>query len=122
MGLHQHVRNTHLVLQVRARSLVAGVLVAADVIPGPAIECALLDLSGVFERRVVAKSVALVDDAPRTAGRRLNGDAGAVAQPRGNDLLVLAVRIEGEDVGAAALPCPRSRRAVRWRSKAAGHP
>src|ERR1700686_3932555 len=92
--LRQHIRKAGLVLEVGACALVAGILVSPDVVPGPAVECALLDLGGVFERGVVAELVTLVDDAPWTAGRRLNRETGAVAQAGGEDLLVLAVRIE----------------------------
>jgi hypothetical protein len=67
VGLDQHVGNSDLVLQVGTLALLARVLVRPEVVPGPAIECAFLDLRCVLERSVFAEFVALVDDAPRTA-------------------------------------------------------
>src|ERR1700716_357490 len=106
VGLHQHIGESDLVLEIRTRTLVTGILVCSDVVPRPAVECALLDCGGIFEGRVVAELVALVDDAPQTAGRRLDGDAGTVAQAGGDDRLVPAVRVVGKHVGAALFGVP----------------
>ncbi len=78
----------------------AGVLVAAHVPPGPAVEAALLDVGDVVGDKIVAEVVALVDRAPQIARAGLNGLADAVADAGGVDLLELAVGGELEHVGA----------------------
>ena len=55
------------------------VLVAAHVVPGPAIKAALLDGGDVVGDEVVAEVVALVGGAPELAGGRVDGLADAVA-------------------------------------------
>src|SRR4029077_5219377 len=47
MGRDEHVRDGDLVLQVAPLASVARVLVRADVVPGPAVECALAHASDV---------------------------------------------------------------------------
>jgi hypothetical protein len=74
VSLHQHVWKGRLVLQVGPSALMPRVLIISDVVPGPTVERVLLDLGRIFERGIVAQLIALVDRAPGTAGRRLNGD------------------------------------------------
>ncbi|CDX27565.1 hypothetical protein MPL3356_70065 [Mesorhizobium plurifarium] len=114
MRLHQHIRNGDLAGEVGASALVARVLVVADIVPGPAVESAFLHRGRVFEGGVVAKLVALVDDAPERAGRRLHGHAGAVAQAGGDRPAVLAVGVEGEHVGAALFRAPGLAQRLRF--------
>src|SRR3954465_9429151 len=81
MRLEQDVGDGHPSGEIRSRTLMARILVVADVVPWPAIEGVLLDLRRIFERGVVAELVAFVDGAPQALGRRLQGDAGAIPQP-----------------------------------------
>src|SRR5690349_2352621 len=79
----------------------AGVLVGAEVEPGPAIKAALLDVGDVVGDEVVAELVALVHAGPERAGGGVDGEADRVADAGGEERLVLAVGGEGEDAGAA---------------------
>ena len=101
--LDEHVGHDHLVLQLGVLALVARVLVGAEVIPGPAVEAAFLDVGDVVGHQVVAQRVALVDRGPELAGLGVDRQADGVADARGVDPLVLAVGVEGQDVGPALL-------------------
>src|SRR6185437_5498983 len=52
----------------------------------PAVEAAFRDAGQVIRRRLVAESVALVDDGPQAAACRLEGEADRVAQAAGENL------------------------------------
>src|SRR6202451_3551914 len=69
MGLEQHVRDGDLVLQVRPLRGVTRSLVAADIVPGPAVIGALAHAGDVIGRHIVAKAVALIGRAPQRVGR-----------------------------------------------------
>src|SRR5438876_9966419 len=84
-----------------------GIFVGADIEPRPAIEGALTHPGQIIGREVVAEAVALVDRAPEIAASRLCRHADAVAQTGREELLVLAVRCEGEHNGAALVGLPR---------------
>ena len=95
-------------LRIGAGAVGAGVgetrvVVAAHVIPGPAVEAALLDRGDVVGDQVVAEVVALVGGAPELAGGGVDGFADAVADAVGVDLDELALGSELEDVGAVEL-------------------
>ena len=81
----------------------ARVLVAAHVVPGPAVEAAFLDRGDVVGDEVVAEVVALVGGAPELAGGGIDGLADAVADAGGVDLDELAFGGVLEDVGAVEL-------------------
>ena len=90
-------------LQLGMLALVARVLtppLAAHVVPGPAVEAALLDVGDVVGDEVVAEGVALVGGAPELAGGGIDGLADAVANAPGVDLDELALGRELEHVGA----------------------
>src|SRR5438045_4816510 len=72
VGLEEDVRDRDPVPQVRPLALVPRVLVAADIVPGPAVEGALLDVGGVVRDEVVAQAVAL-----RSEGRRVGKGGGS---------------------------------------------
>src|SRR5205085_10063078 len=55
--LHEHVGDDHLVLELGALALVARILVRPDVVPGPAVEAALLDAGDVLGDQVVPQLV-----------------------------------------------------------------
>jgi len=57
--------------------LVAGILVAADIPPGPAIESALLHVSDVVGHKIVSQAIAFVDRAPELVGFRIDGKSTA---------------------------------------------
>ena len=100
MRLEEHVGHDHFVFQLGMLAGVARVLMAAGVIPGPAVEAAFLHVGDVVGRQVVAEQVALVGRAPEVAGLGLNRFADAVADAGGVDALAGAVGIEFEHVGA----------------------
>ena len=60
MWLHENIGDNDLVLQLGMLALMAGILVAADVVPRPSVEAALLNVSDVLRRKVVADIVSLV--------------------------------------------------------------
>src|SRR5271166_1077031 len=108
MRLDKNVRRHHAACKVRTFALVPGVLMRADVVPRPAVEGALDDARREIRRQIIAQAVALVDDAPKRAARRLDGRARAVAQAGRKDALMSAFGIEGKHVGAILLPVPQS--------------
>ena len=77
--LKQHVRHLNFIFQLGVLAQVTRVLVAADVVPGPAIKAALLDVRDVIGRKVVAKLVTLVDGRPELARLRVYRDSHRVA-------------------------------------------
>ncbi len=77
--LQDHVGRDDLVLQLRMRSHQARILVAAHVVPGPAVEAVFLHAGDVVGNEVVAQVVTLVGRAPELAGGRVDGLADAVA-------------------------------------------
>src|SRR5208337_3466485 len=79
MRLEQRVGNANFSGEIGPLALVARVLVRADVEPWPTVKAALRDTGRIVGRKVVAESVALVDDAPQGAARRLDGQPRAVA-------------------------------------------
>ncbi len=111
MGLHQHVRDGDLVLEIGPQARLPRIFVSADEVPRPAIKGAFNDMRGIFKRRVVAKLIALVDDAPELPGDRLDRHAFAIAQARRDDRQILAVRVEGQDIRAQlfGVPCGTER-------------
>src|SRR5580704_8775586 len=106
MSLDQHVRDGDLVLQIRPLAGMTRVLVRADIIPGPAVIGAVAHAGDVIGRHIVAEAVALVGRAPQRAARGCDRHADAVADAGGEDAAVLAVRIEGQDIGALGLVAP----------------
>ena len=103
MRLQQHVGDDGRVLQLGMLAPVARILVAADVVPGPAVEAALLDVRDVVGDQVVAQLVALVDRRPQLARTRMHGDPDGVADPGRVDAATAAVGRELEHVGALLL-------------------
>src|SRR6476660_2565280 len=78
----------------------ARVLMAAHVIPRPAVVAAGLHVRDVVGNAIVAERVAFVNRAPRLAGFRADGKADAVANAVSEDALAGTVRIKLEDIGA----------------------
>src|SRR5262249_6715956 len=76
----------------------ARVLMAADVIPGPAIEAAGFDMRDVLRHQVVSQSVAFVHAAPEFAGHGIHAQAHWVANATGVNTHELALRTVFEDV------------------------
>src|SRR5260370_16133324 len=92
--LQEHVGNNDFIFELGMLAFVARVLVAAGVIPGPSVKAAILNVSYVIRRDVVAERVALVGGTPEVAGFRLDGFANAIANPGGVDAHAGAVGIE----------------------------
>ena len=107
MRLNENVRRRDAVRKVGALAFVARILMVAEIVPGPAIEGARRHVRYIVRRQVVAESIALVDGAPERAGSWLDRKARTIANAGRVDALVLALRIEGEDVGAALLVAER---------------
>ena len=83
----------------------------ADIEPRPAVEGVLLHARDIIGHEIVAEAVALVGRAPRRAVR-LHRKANAIADAGGEQLLVLAVRIERQHRGAVGLIAPGGARAA----------
>ena len=98
--VQQDVGRDDLVLEFGMLALVPGILMAAHVPPGPAVEAALLHMGDVVGNQVVAQSVAFVDRAPQLAGLRIRRKPHAVANAVGVNLHARAVGIELQNVGA----------------------
>ena len=97
--LQEHVGDDHLVFQFGMLAGVARVLMRAEVVPRPAIEAAFGDVRDVVGHQVVAQFIPFVDRGPQLAGLGIRGQADGVADAGGEDALVLAIRVEGQDVG-----------------------
>src|SRR5690349_19787080 len=89
------------------------ILTIADIVPRPAIECALAYRRREVRRQVVAQSVTFVHHAPQRAAARLDRFTRAVAQAGREDMAVTAIRIEDQHVGAVLLAAPPGTDAVR---------
>src|SRR5207244_13152138 len=77
--------------------------VAADVIPGPAVESSVLNVGDVIRRQIVAQVVALIDRAPKFASFRLHGNADRIANAPGKHAFSRSARVEFQDVGTVIL-------------------
>src|ERR1700743_596147 len=73
---------------------------------GPAVERAFFDARDIVGHEVVAEPVALVGRAPGRPGAGLNCEPDAIADAGRENLLVLAVGIEGQHRGAIGLISP----------------
>src|ERR1700722_9603595 len=82
---------------------VARILVRAGVIPRPSIKTAVLNVSDVVGRHIIAKEVALIGGAPQGSSLRLDGLPNAVADAGSEDAQTGAIRIELEHVGTVNL-------------------
>ena len=56
MGLHQDIGHGHLGCEIRSLAFVTGILVAADIVPRPAVEGPLFDMCRIFEGHIVPSS------------------------------------------------------------------
>ena len=75
----------------------------AHVIPGPAIESAILHVGSVVGNEIIAEFVALVDRGPNFPGFRIERQAYWVAQSRGENAEAGTVRVVLKNVGAMEL-------------------
>src|SRR5271166_1728620 len=114
MRLDQDIGDGNLVLEVGPLPGMMRIFMAADVIPGPAVSGALAHTRHVIGHEVVAEPVAFVGGAPGHPSGRLDREADAVADSGREQLLVLALGIEGENGGAVGLLAPG--RAQRMRT------
>src|SRR6202030_3059919 len=87
-------------------ALVPRILVIADIDPRPAIEPAIAHARDEIGRQIVTEPVALIRRTPEVAGLRLDGEADAIAQPRGEDSQIASIGVQGENVGAIVLAGP----------------
>src|SRR6185295_9727043 len=106
MRLDQDLRHDDLVLEIRALASVGRVLVAADVVPGPAVEAAVLYGGQVIGRKIGTDMVAFVPRAPESTGAWLDGHTGAVAQAGRIVADGLAFRIEHAHHGPVLFLAP----------------
>ena len=81
-------------------ALMLGVVIAADVEPGPAVETAALDVGDVIGNQVIAVGIALIDRGPQLAGFRIDRQADGVANSGGVDSDELAFGRVLQNVGA----------------------
>src|SRR5690606_24625534 len=106
MRLQEHIRNRHPSGKIGPGALMARVLIGANVIPWPTVECPIPYSRGVLERNVVPKTVTLVDDAPQRTRLRLHGHSGTIAQAPGHHPATAAAPIVCAAPGAAFLRAP----------------
>src|SRR5689334_13041187 len=103
MRLDQDVRYDDFVFQFRVLAPVTRVLVSADVIPGPAVKAALLDVGDVIGRQIIPEFVTLVDRGPELAGLRVCSNPHWVADAPGVDAQPRTVWLGLQDVRAVVL-------------------
>ena len=113
MRLDQHVGHPHVAREVGTLARAGGILPAADEVPGPPVERALLELGHVVRHQVGAEMVALVDDAPEVVGAGLERESGAVAEAGGVVADLAPGRIEDAHHGAILLLAPGRAAPVR---------
>src|SRR6266446_2174804 len=106
MGLDEHVGYGDLMLEIGPLACMPGVLIAADIEPRPSIERIFADPRDVVGHQIVAEAVALVGGAPRRAALRLDCEADAIADSRGEYFLVFAMGIERQHHGAIGFVTP----------------
>src|SRR6478752_1346302 len=71
MRLNENIWNRDLVLEVWPLTLVMGVFIAANVEPGPSVECTFFDMCGVVERCIISDFIAFVDRTPKFSRGKL---------------------------------------------------
>src|SRR5207302_6690628 len=106
MSLDQHVGDGDLALEIGPLARMPGVFIAADIKPRPSIERIFADPGHVVWHQIVAEAVALVGGAPRRAALRLDCEADAIADSRGEYFLVFAIGIERQHRGAIGFVTP----------------
>ena len=113
VSLQQHVGNRHLAGEVGPLAGMAGVLVIAQIKPGPAVEGTLFHACDVVRHEVIAQAVTLVGRGPQIARIGMNGDAHAIANAvREGAERQLAFGICDQDCGAIGLGVPARTQAV----------
>src|SRR5215469_461737 len=104
MSLQEHIGDKSLVFQFRMLALMTGILMPADVPPGPPVETARIDMSDVIRNEIVAQTVAFIDRAPKLPRFGIDRQPSAsIANSVSIDAHAGTVRIELEDVGAVLL-------------------
>src|SRR4029079_7313465 len=98
MRLDQHVGNSDLVFQIRARAAAARVFMRAEVIPGPSIERAVAHTRLVVRNEIVAEASALIGRAPKLSREWMHGKANAVSDAGCVCPPVAAIGVEHEHV------------------------
>src|ERR1700689_5219431 len=104
--LEQDIRNGDLSFQIGTLAGVVRILIAADIVPGPAVERALAYPGNVVRHQIVAQTVAFIGRAIEVAGLGVNGKPHAIADTGGEYARILAVGIEHEHISAIALAPP----------------
>ncbi len=94
MRLEQHVRNNGRFHLVRCPLGKARLRVRADIGIRPAVKGALLHAREVIGRKIIAKSVALLNSGVELAGGRVKRERGWVAHSRRKRGLTGAIRLE----------------------------
>src|SRR6185503_16257030 len=85
-------------------ALVLGIVIAADVKPGPAVKAAALDVGDVIGNQVVAVGITLINRGPQLAGVRMDGQTDRVTNSRSVDPDELALGRVFQNVGATGFP------------------
>ena len=87
----------------------AGIVIAAHVIPGPAIKAAVLNMRGVVGNEIVAERVAFVRRRPKFASLGIDCQSNGIANAGCEDAQARAVGIVFQNI------CPMKFRLVRVR-------
>ena len=94
MSLEQHIGRQDMTLEIGTLPFQSGIFVIADVVPGPAVEAAVLKSRHEIRNQVGTEMVALVDDAPDVVRRGLQRQARAISQSGGEVAHRLPLRVE----------------------------
>ena len=84
--LKENIRHNDAIIQFRVLARVPRILIAADVIPGPAVEPVLLNVRDVVGDQVIAKRIALIYRTPEFARYGIDRKAHGIADSGGVDL------------------------------------
>ena len=85
MRLKKNVRGNYFVPKFGMLAFMLRIIVAAHVVPWPAIEAAIFKVGNVIGHQVIAERIAFIHRAPQLAGFRLNGNANCVTDAIGID-------------------------------------
>src|ERR1700686_1141594 len=96
--LDKNVGNGYFPLEIGPFAGVMRILVAADIEPWPAVECAFVHAGDVIRHEIVAQTVAFVGGAIYVAAGGMNGHPDAIADAGGEDFRIRSVSIERENV------------------------
>ena len=100
MRLNQNVRSDHFCTPIRVTVFQARIAVFAYVVPGPAIEAAVLHMSGVVRDEIVSERISFVGCSPKLSGFWFYREADRIANAGRKNSKAGTVRIAYQNIGA----------------------